>query len=676
MSGSTVAVVLAAILPGVCIATLLAWRGRPLRTLLPALVLGGLACAPALLLERLLTVQPWDMANLGALVAFAFIVVGLVEEGCKLGAWYLGPARWNRDHTDAYDSVLYAACIGLGFATVENVAYCLHGGFETALTRAFTAVPAHTMFGVLMGVWLGRARLRRAVGWSTEHLVLSGFVLAVVAHGVYDVLAFQSSTPALALLLLGLLGGAVWSVSAVREARRQSPACGGTAPLLPAPLRPVVTIAPSAPLRDPTKALAWGFVPGLGQAYNGEPRKAALFAGLAIVNALLYLFACWFADDPGAAVRWLASIGIAPNLTMGDLPAAVENRALLPLVLRVAMLGGLGFGAFDAWNDAQAARTRRRRESFAPHGAVLSYLTHLALLLALAFAPLLARKVAEATRSASGGQSPPGARAASNAGAQAVDLPMQLTRVEKLDGWTPPGRTAPPAPKRASKSSQPVQGAPRPEVASAPVAPSRPGNKGASTPRTAPPIVRTPSSHSPRRAPAASREPSVVDVPAPTVGSGPSVRGAGEDGVDDRPRPGTGGTGTGAASADGGGDRPFGQEGWYSYNQYLSYRFHEGHEADLFFRNVPMDVWVVVRYEIDGDGSLLGVAVVETSGERWQAELVPTLIRRCAPYRALPDGVRRVTITELFWAREYSDFPAGSLAESLSRLPDGRLIRE
>lgn len=676
MTGSTLLVVLSAILPSACIVALLAWRGRPLRSLLPALVLGGLACAPALVLERLLTVQPWDMASLGALVAFAFIVAGLVEEGCKLGAWYLGPARWNRDHTDEYDSVLYSACIGLGFATVENVAYCLHGGLETALNRAFTAVPAHTMFGVLMGVWLGRARLRQRIGWSTEHLVLSGFLLAVVAHGVYDVLAFQSSTPALALLLLGLLAGAVWSVSAVRGARRRSPAYGGTAPLLPAPLRPVAPKPPPAPLRDPMKALAWGFVPGLGQHYNGEPRKALLFAGLAIVNALLYLFACWFADDPGAAVRWLASIAIAPNLTTGDLPTAVENRALLPLVLRVAMLAGLGFGALDAWVDAQSARARRRRDSFAPHGAVLSYITHIGLVLALAFAPLLARSVAEAARGASGGQPPAGSRPAGNPGAQAADLPMQLTRVEKLDGWTPPGRTAPPAPKSASKSSQPVQGAPRPKVASAPVATSRPAAKVASAPRPAPRVVSAPSSHSPQRASTASREPGVVDVPAPTVASGPSVQGAGDEGVDDRPRRGTGGTGTGATATDGGGDRSFGKEGWYSYNQYLSYRFHEGHEADLFFRSVPMDVWVVVRYEIDADGSLLGAEVVETSGEPWQAELVPTLIRRCAPYRALPDGVRRVTITELFWAREYVDFPAGSLAESLSHLPDGRLIRE
>ena len=124
------------------------------------------------------------------------------------------------------------------------------------------------------------------------------------------------------------------------------------------------------------------------------------------------------------------------------------------------------------------------------------------------------------------------------------------------------------------------------------------------------------------------------------------------------------------------GDRTYGQEGWYSYNQYLSYRFHEGHEADMFFRSVPSEVWVVVRYEIDGDGRLLGVKVLETSGQQWQAELVPNLIRRCAPFRALPDGVRRVTITELFWAREFFDFPAGSQAESLSRLPDGRLIEQ
>lgn len=676
MTGSTVLVVLLAVLPTAFLVALLAWRGRPLRTLVPALVLGGVACAPALLIERLLTVQPWDMASLGVLVAFAFIVAGLVEEGCKLAAWFLGPARWTRDHTDEYDSVLYAACIGLGFATVENVAYCLQGGLETALSRAFTVVPAHTMFGVLMGAWLGRARVRQRIGWSTEHLVLSGFLLAVTAHGLYDVLAFQSSTPALALLVVGLLGGAVWSVSTVREARGRSPVYGGTTPRLPAPLRPVAPAPPPAPQRDPMKALALGFVPGLGQRYNGERRKAALFAALAIINASLYLFSCWFADDPGAAVQRLASFGIVPGLTLSDLPMAVEQKALLPVVLRVAMLAGLGFGALDAWIDAQATQSRRRRDSFAPHGAVLSYVTHIGLALALAFAPLLARNVAEAARRASGGQSPSGKQGARSQGTPSADLPMQLTRVEKLDGWTPPGRPAPPAPKSASKSSPLVQGASRPKTASASPAPLENARKTASAPRSPPRVVTAPDSKSPHSAPAASRQPRVVDVPAPTVASGPTVQGAGEEGTDDRPRRGTGGTGTGSTSTDAGGDRPLGQEGWYSYNQYLSYRFHEGHEADMFFRSVPMDVWVVVRYEIDCDGTLLGVEVMESSGERWQADLVPALIRRCAPFRALPDGVRRVTITELFWAREFLEFPAGSLAESLSRLPDGRLIRE
>jgi RsiW-degrading membrane proteinase PrsW (M82 family) len=36
--------------------------------------------------------------------------------------------------------------------------YVLEGGYETAVLRAFTAVPAHATFGILMGYFMGKAK--------------------------------------------------------------------------------------------------------------------------------------------------------------------------------------------------------------------------------------------------------------------------------------------------------------------------------------------------------------------------------------------------------------------------------------------------------------------------------------------------------------------------------------
>lgn len=670
MGSRTFLIVLSAVLPSLVLLRLLAGPGRSLTALLPSMALGGLACAPALLTERLLTLQPWNVAHFGTFFLFAIVVAGLVEEGCKLGCWFLGPARRIGPHADEYETVLQVACISLGFATVENVAYCLRGGYETAWMRAISAVPAHTMFGLVLGIWLGRAQTRKRFGWSSRQLVPVGFLLAVLAHAAYDVLALQGSTPAIVLLGFGLLAGAVWSVSAVRAVRDRSPAWGGTRPRLPAPMQAHAAPTATPTFRDPMQALLLGFVPGLGQRFNGEPRKALLFAILAIVNALMYLAARAFAEDPDGSLRALAAAGITPTLSTSDLPSAVAQRHLLPLLMRFALLAGIGFGALDAWSDARRD-TSRARPSYAPHGAVLSYIAHVALALSVMFAPLIARRMDAAENERGAARASSKRSAARPASPSQTDIPMQLTTVVKLDGWKPSGRSAPSAPAPARKTEVPKPAAP---AAARPPSPrpnrpkpsTLPRRVAVSTPRAPAPAPRRPPIPPPR----------IVDVPPPETGGGPSVRREGETLPSTASRTGSTPTRESVGGTSGDGQTARGENGWTSYNQYLSYRFHEGGEADLFFRSVPSEVWVVVRYRIDANGDLVDVEVLETSGNPWQADLVPQLIRRCAPFRALPQGVERITITELFWAHEFLAFPPGSLAESLSRLPDGRLLRE
>lgn len=691
MDGQTLAIVAAAVLPGAVLLSLLAWRGRSLRRLAPALALGALASAPALLLERALTAQPWRFTSFGVLFVFALVVAGLVEEACKLGAWYLGPHRWREGHTDEYDSILYAACIGLGFATVENVAYCLHGGLELAVPRALTAVPAHTMFGIVLGSGLAQARVRRRRAWSAGTLVLNSFLLAVLAHGVYDALAFQASLPSLAALAVGLMGGALWSISTVRGARRRSPAYGGVSPRVPSPLGALPLGSPRGEAdggrlarQTPLRALLHGLVPGLGQLCNGEREKAGLFAGLAIANAALYSLACLFAEAPEAILRWLRENGVTLGLQPGEMPAAIAQRDLLPLMFLSALLCGLSLGALDAWNDARCER-RPRRASFIAHGAVLSYLAHVALVLAIAFAPLVARQIDDELRAtrAQSPTSPPSPRARGAprpAAPEVASTPgvgeIELTWVRKIDGWkTPAGASGSPL---KPVTSTPPDAVTKPATAAAKSAgqtatTSRPG--AASARPVVRPLARRAPAPLPTEVPPRSASARVViDVPPPTISGVPSVTRQSAADTEGRTGSASGAARRSAAGTASSGSASGSEGGWSSYNQYLSYRFHEGHEADLFFHNVSPDVWAVVRYKISGDGRLLDAALLETSGRPWEGDLVLRLIRACAPFQRLPEGAECIVITELFWAQEYRGFPAGSLAESLSRLPDGRRI--
>ena len=65
---------------------------------------------------------------------------------------------------EKFDGIVYAVFVSLGFAAVENVMYVMDGGFQTATVRALTAVPAHAIFGVTMGYYLGIAHMYTELG--------------------------------------------------------------------------------------------------------------------------------------------------------------------------------------------------------------------------------------------------------------------------------------------------------------------------------------------------------------------------------------------------------------------------------------------------------------------------------------------------------------------------------
>jgi hypothetical protein len=88
-----------------------------------------------------------------------------------------------------FDGIVYAVCVGLGFAAIENVAYVLKAEdwAGVAITRALLAVPGHYAFAILMGYYYS---IYHFVDHSPK--VAARVLLApVVAHGIYDSLAMS-----------------------------------------------------------------------------------------------------------------------------------------------------------------------------------------------------------------------------------------------------------------------------------------------------------------------------------------------------------------------------------------------------------------------------------------------------------------------------------------------------
>ena len=121
--------------------------------------------------------------------ALAFLVAAIPEETFKLLALRM-VLRNNPFFDEHFDGIVYAVCVGLGFAAVENISYVFsHEDWASvAISRALLAVPGHYAFAVLMGYY-----------YSVYHFVnrsprvaVCVLLTPVLAHGIYDALAMSS----------------------------------------------------------------------------------------------------------------------------------------------------------------------------------------------------------------------------------------------------------------------------------------------------------------------------------------------------------------------------------------------------------------------------------------------------------------------------------------------------
>ena len=171
---------------------LLAWyfysrdlRPEPARAVWATFGLGVLSIAPTLLAD-------WPINKLFVshlahpLVtgpAEAFLVAAIPEEFFKFAVlyWYARRRRW---FDEPMDGVVYGAIASLGFATLENILYCLQGSIVTAIMRAVTSVPGHAFWGAMMGYFVGVAHFSPAA--ARPRLVLHALAWPILLHGVYD----------------------------------------------------------------------------------------------------------------------------------------------------------------------------------------------------------------------------------------------------------------------------------------------------------------------------------------------------------------------------------------------------------------------------------------------------------------------------------------------------------
>lgn len=220
----TIFLICIALIPAIVLCVYIYKKDRvekePIGLLVLLLALGVLICFPAGMIEALLDelifgffgrfgTESNGIVYLGSFwyrvyyVFENFLNIALVEEGLKFLVLLL-VTKNNKNFNSMFDGMIYAVFVSIGFAGYENIGYVLDYGFETALHRAFTSVPGHMFFAVIMGYYYSYWHLFKRVGVFENLLKKRGFIsevyqpkktgrllalaliMPVLAHGFYD----------------------------------------------------------------------------------------------------------------------------------------------------------------------------------------------------------------------------------------------------------------------------------------------------------------------------------------------------------------------------------------------------------------------------------------------------------------------------------------------------------
>lgn len=179
---------------------------EPLSMLIKALVLGALVPIPVILIGTLLIKIMPDYNQWWAAFYNAFVVAALTEEGFKFLALFL-LIRKSPEFDERFDGIVYAVFIALGFAAIENVMYVYDGGITTGLMRAFTAVPAHALFGISMGYYFALSKFESE---NTNANLFKALAVPIILHGIYDFI-LMSGHPMLLFVFIPFLIYLYWS---------------------------------------------------------------------------------------------------------------------------------------------------------------------------------------------------------------------------------------------------------------------------------------------------------------------------------------------------------------------------------------------------------------------------------------------------------------------------------
>lgn len=185
------------------------YEREPMCLLAKAFFCGVAVTIPILIVELFLSGIAKNISGFFLKIFFeSFVIAGVSEEAGKFFV-FIALIYNNKEFNEPYDAIIYAVMISLGFAAFENLAYVFGsylragfiGGFATGFVRALLSVPAHALFGAIMGYFFGLSKFSKNKK-SEIGYIYAGLIFAIIMHGFFDFFIFTKAIIGLICMLL------------------------------------------------------------------------------------------------------------------------------------------------------------------------------------------------------------------------------------------------------------------------------------------------------------------------------------------------------------------------------------------------------------------------------------------------------------------------------------------
>lgn len=177
-------------------------RPEPKRFVVLAFFFGFLIIIPAALIEigieKLFPIL--EKEALIFVIINSFFVVAFIEEILKFLSFFT--AIFKRIEFDEHiDGIVYGVAIGFGFASAENILAILKIGEHIIVPRSLSATLLHGLATGIVGFYFGIYKFKR----RKINILLKGLFLAVLFHGIYNLIISYITANFLWVLILFML---------------------------------------------------------------------------------------------------------------------------------------------------------------------------------------------------------------------------------------------------------------------------------------------------------------------------------------------------------------------------------------------------------------------------------------------------------------------------------------